>query len=706
MRVAGWRLESAVRSRRRRAGSPAAAPPGGSPGSPAGDAAPSFDLRGYHPVGWPRAHDGRIGSLGPPRLLPPSPRALGAVREVAGAGLRHLRRLHHVRDAAGFHADADRRAALLARLAAAGVLVHAADESPELRARLEPGLYSRLRTDPAAFEDSRRELHAAALRRAALRLHSGWARAGLGGGAPPLPRVSILLPTRRPEHLDWALSQAAGQTYPETELVLGLHGTGFESFDLRGARLPPDTQVLRIPAERTLGGALRVMSAAAAGPLLAKMDDDDLYGPDHLWDLVLAREFSGADLVGKWPEYLFLAREDRTIQWWNGESERYQRTVVAGGALLLSARTLAAVGGWRDIPRGVDRALADDVRRAGRKTYRTHGAGYLLVRHGAGHTWDDGDSSDRRLLERADRVWAGFDPSRAGIAPPVRIHPALGGPRRPAAPGPPRKAAAGNGLPRPAGAAGAAGADGLLPPAARAAAARGYRLARRAGRFALRTDRRLGARYLADADEPKLHLGCGGHLLAGWLNTDLHPRSPSVLRLDAASRYPFPSAAFRQVYSEHLIEHLPLPAAAAMLEECRRVLVPGGRIRVATPDLAFLLGLAEGSPSPGPERREESRRLADRYAAWQSDQLGLPGPKGFVVNAFLRHWGYRFIYDRETLEWLLSKCGFRSVVECGLDESGESALRGLAHSERLPPGFLALETLTLEAERPLEPPSA
>lgn len=176
-----------------------------------------------------------------------------------------------------------------------------------------------------------------------------------------------------------------------------------------------------------------------------------------------------------------------------------------------------------------------------------------------------------------------------------------------------------------------------------------------------------------------------------------------MLRLDATSRYPFPSAAFRQFHTEHFIEHLSLPDAAAMLEECRRVLVPGGRLRVATPDLAFLLGLTEPPIPPDPERRDESRRLADRYAAWQSGRLGLPGPNGFVVNAFLRHWEHRFIYDRETLKWMLSRCGFRSVVECGLDESVEPALRGLAHTERLPPGFLALETLTLEAERPVEP---
>ena len=44
--------------------------------------------------------------------------------------------------------------------------------------------------------------------------------------------------------------------------------------------------VLRVDTDRPLGAVLD--AAAASCALLAKMDDDDVYGPEHLWDLVLA----------------------------------------------------------------------------------------------------------------------------------------------------------------------------------------------------------------------------------------------------------------------------------------------------------------------------------------------------------------------------------------------------------------------------------
>ena len=33
-----------------------------------------------------------------------------------------------------------------------------------------------------------------------------------------------------------------------------------------------------------------------------------------------------------------------------------------------------------------------------------------------------------------------------------------------------------------------------------------------------RSDLAIVARYLAQSDAPKLHIGCGGHVLTGWLN--------------------------------------------------------------------------------------------------------------------------------------------------------------------------------------------
>lgn len=423
--MARWRLRAARRSRRVRA-----RPPVPSPASPPEGVrattteAPAFDLRGWNPIGWPRSDDGQVGALGPPGRLPPGTPAPRLVRPGA---LRQLRRLHHLEDTAAFHRDERSRAAALARLAAAGVVVRLADESEPLRALLGDALYRPMRTAPGDLDPTAREVLGARMRRAALWRHSTWARAR-HAGEREFPRVSVLLATRRPGFLPWALANLARQTYPNRELVLGLHGEDFPGVEARLAEFPGPARVVRAPREEPLGAVLNALAETARGPLLAKMDDDDLYGPDHLRDLVLARQYSGAALVGKWLEFLYLANADATIQWCNGESERYQTTTLSGPTLLLSRADLDRAGGFRPLPRGVDSALAEDVVRGGGRIYRTHGAGFLLVRHGEGHTWDTGSAGDDRLLARADRTWPGFHPERAGVEPLARPHPALAGP--------------------------------------------------------------------------------------------------------------------------------------------------------------------------------------------------------------------------------------------------------------------------------------
>ena len=81
--------------------------------------------------------------------------------------------------------------------------------------------------------------------------------------------------------------------------------------------------------------------------------------------------------------------------------------------MLIARRDLDRIGGWRNLPRGVDLALRQDVLRAGGGVFRTHGAGYLLVRHGDRHTWEQ---SDARFLAQADRIVPGWAPALADVA--------------------------------------------------------------------------------------------------------------------------------------------------------------------------------------------------------------------------------------------------------------------------------------------------
>ena len=265
------------------------------------------------------------------------------------------------------------------------------------------------------------------MRRVALREHSSCVHAWRYGKSMPL--VSILLASKRPDFLQWAIANVVKQTYPRVELIVALHGDGFMDAEQCIASLPHPTRVLRIPASEPLGTVLDAATAASSGSLLTKMDDDDVYGADHLWDLVLAHEYSQAPLVGKWLEFVYLAESNLTVRWFSGYGDRYQTSGPAGGTMLLSRCDLARYGGWPAVASGVDTALANNILRAGGVVYRTHAAGFMLVRHGGGHTWHDRRTTDRAFVAEADCVWSGFHPGRAGIEPSTTPHPAIDQPQ-------------------------------------------------------------------------------------------------------------------------------------------------------------------------------------------------------------------------------------------------------------------------------------
>ena len=231
--------------------------------------------------------------------------------------------------------------------------------------------------------------------------------------APQPPLISVLLVTRRPHLLESALGAATRQTYPNKELVLGLHGDGFENAEALLGQVPFACRAVRIPANRPLGAALNAVTHAARGVLLTKMDDDDVYGREHVGDLVRAWEHSGAMLVGKGIEFVYLAGPDQTLHCFAGAGERFSpRGALAGGTLLIARQDLDRVGGWRPVRRHVDRALWRDVARSGGRIYRARGAGFVLVRHGKVHTWRTGDGYFRI---HATTIADGWQPAMAGV---------------------------------------------------------------------------------------------------------------------------------------------------------------------------------------------------------------------------------------------------------------------------------------------------
>ena len=380
----------------------------------------AFDAESLNPLNWPVDCSEHGVSLGPPELVTSAKRPPHAVSPEQRTVCRHA---HHVVDTAAYHDDVVTRAGRLAALAAIGSVVHIADNSADLYHRLGSELYGLMIDDRIVSADQhQREAFSVAMRRCALRDHSLRARvrqllAGTGLCGPPLPSVSILLATRRPDRVAAALDAVAGQTYPRSELMLALHGDGFDRSEIEGRLQDLDcpARVVTAAEHLPLGAVLNLAAEESSGTLLTKFDDDDLYGPEHLWDLVLAYEYSRAPLVGKGAEFVYLEGSDVTLHRFRGGAERYITTQsIAGGALMIARHCFDEVLGWRPIPRSVDQALIADVVGGGHRAYRTHGMGYVLVRHGEGHTWQ---ADDEYFLAQAHETRTGCDLAFAGIAP-------------------------------------------------------------------------------------------------------------------------------------------------------------------------------------------------------------------------------------------------------------------------------------------------
>jgi glycosyltransferase involved in cell wall biosynthesis len=111
------------------------------------------------------------------------------------------------------------------------------------------------------------------------------------------PTVSVIVRTvRRPQRLRECLQTLAAQTYREFELVLvDMSEVSMTSIveEMR-ARLPI-VRHLRLKRARSRPAALNRGIESASGRLITILDDDNLWEPDHLGNIV--DNFNGADLA-------------------------------------------------------------------------------------------------------------------------------------------------------------------------------------------------------------------------------------------------------------------------------------------------------------------------------------------------------------------------------------------------------------------------
>lgn len=155
----------------------------------------------------------------------------------------------------------------------------------------------------------------------------------------------------------------------------------------------------------------------------------------------------------------------------------------------------------------------------------------------------------------------------------------------------------------------------------------------------------------------RLNLGCGVRYRPDWTNVDLFSDDPAVLRVDLRQRFPLADNRFAAVYHSHVLEHLERAVGQAMLNECFRVLAPGGILRVVVPDLEtlsrwYLDALGQATTDSG--------KLTDVRHRWAASGITDQCSRDTSGGELLKLWASTPEIKADA--WLASKAGVQALT--------------------------------------------
>ncbi len=257
-----------------------------------------------------------------------------------------------------------------------------------------------------------------AARRWAYRHHAPWVTANQlleaagVSGRDPTPAIAAVLVSHRLPDVASTIGAILRQTHRPLELVVGLHGAEpTPEIERLLSTAPIPATALTFDSNLTLGECLNLAAGHTTAPLLAKIDDDDHYGPAHLEDSFHALCYSGADIVGKGAHYTYVADRDATVLRRPGMEEAFIDGSPNGATLVFRRETWDRVG-FPHRPRHVDTGFLRAARRVDATVYAASRWEFCYVRRADGHTWD---AEDGVFTAGSEPAWDGFHPERVEV---------------------------------------------------------------------------------------------------------------------------------------------------------------------------------------------------------------------------------------------------------------------------------------------------
>jgi SAM-dependent methyltransferase len=168
----------------------------------------------------------------------------------------------------------------------------------------------------------------------------------------------------------------------------------------------------------------------------------------------------------------------------------------------------------------------------------------------------------------------------------------------------------------------------------------------------------------------RLHWGCGPITPYGWVNSDVAPFQGVDVVADIRAGLPLADDSFDYIASIHALPELPYGDLDRALTELRRVLRPGGVLRLALPDLD---------------------KSIDAYVGKDTDYFLISDDvvkslSGKMIVQLLWYGRSKSLFTVEFTTELLARTGYRAIQPCAFQQTASSF-----------PGIVELDDRPLES---------
>ena len=213
--------------------------------------------------------------------------------------------------------------------------------------------------------------------------------------------ISVVTPTNRKENLPSYIETLNSQKYVKLDVVVVTHGfkLSVQEEEKLKSNFQHNLTIINKEQEISLGMCLNSAIELTQYDVIAKVDDDDYYYKNYLFDQWLAIQYSGAEIVGKSASFYYFERDDIFILRRINEHSKFCDHIM--GATIMSKSSVMKNYMFSDLPRAVDTDYINRVKDNGGKIYATHPYEMCVFRahNQSKHTWVVDDISLFRHAE-------------------------------------------------------------------------------------------------------------------------------------------------------------------------------------------------------------------------------------------------------------------------------------------------------------------